>query len=394
MLEKLTITGFKSIKELNDFELKKINVLIGANGAGKSNFIDFFRMLRAMLEFEIPELKEPSLTAFIENKGGMENVLFNGPKITDNIYTELIFNDGLNGYRFGLSLTGAAGILIHNESMGYFKNGLMDWFPHTGNLTRPALIDDHAFRSKYIRNKIELWQIYHFHDTSQFAKVRLPNRAYDNKFLRLDASNLAAFLFTLKMGLYDYPGKAAVIGDGGKIPVITDNPQAREAYENIVETIKIIAPYFEDFILEPYKAGQEEKIKLQWKQKGSSLPMQSYHLSDGTLRFICLATAMLQPQPPELILIDEPELGLHPEALGILAELIKMRKEKTQFILSTQSPTFTDFFEPEDIVTVKRKEGATIFERLDNNSLKDWLEDYSLGDLWRKNVIAGGPVHE
>lgn len=386
MLEKLTITGFKSIKELNDFELKKINVLIGANGAGKSNFIDFFRMLRAMLEFEIPELKEPSLTAFIENKGGMENVLFNGPKITDNIYTELIFNDGLNGYRFGLSLTGAAGILIHNESMGYFKNGLMDWFPHTGNLTRPALIDDHAFRSKYIRNKIELWQIYHFHDTSQFAKVRLPSRAYDNKLLRLDASNLAAFLLALKDGTL--PSTSPNMSSSSL------NQLNHDAYEDIIKTIEIIAPYFEDFILEPYKAGPEEKIKLQWKQKGSSLPMQSYHLSDGTLRFICLATAMLQPQPPELILIDEPELGLHPEALGILAELIKMRKEKTQFILSTQSPTFTDFFEPEDIVTVKRKEGATIFERLDNNSLKDWLEDYSLGDLWRKNVIAGGPVHE
>lgn len=394
MLEKLTITGFKSIKELNGFELKPVNLLIGANGAGKSNFIDFFRMLRAMLEFDIPELQQPSLAAFIENKGGMENILFNGPKITEIIHTELLFNEGRNGYSFDLSLTAAAGFLIYNEKMGHLKNSLMDWYTHGGGRTRPALIDDSAFRSQYIRNAIKSWQIYHFHDTSQFAKVRMPSKAYDNKFFQFDASNLAAFLFTLKMGLYDYPGKAAVIGNGGNIPVITDNPQAREAYENIVETIKVIAPYFEDFILEPYKAGQEEKIKLQWKQKGSSLPMQSYHLSDGTLRFICLATAMLQPHPPELMLIDEPELGLHPEALGILAELIKMRKAKTQFILSTQSPTFADFFEPEDIVTVNRKDGATIFERLDNNSLKDWLEDYSLGELWRKNVIAGGPVHE
>lgn len=401
MLEKLTITGFKSIKELNSFELKPVNLLIGANGAGKSNFIDFFRMLRAMLEFDIAELEEPSLTAFINNEGEMENILFNGPKITKKIHTELLFNEGRNGYRFDLSLTAAAGFQINNEEMGYLKGSLMDWFPHGGGRTRPALIDDSAYRSQHIRNEIKSWQIYHFHDTSQLASVRLPSRAYDNKFFQFDASNLAAFLYALKNGLTsgsfspysDIEGEP--IGKEIQLPVLQPKNQSFcDAYKDIVETIKIIAPYFEDFILEPYVAGQEEKIKLQWKQKGSSLPMQSYHLSDGTLRFICLATAMLQPQPPELMLIDEPELGLHPEALGILAELIKMRKAKTQFILSTQSPTFADFFEPEDIVTVKRKAGATIFERLDNNSLKDWLEQYSVGQLWCKNVIQGGTANE
>lgn len=396
MLEKITITGFKSIKELNEFEMKPLNVLIGANGAGKSNFIDFFRMLRAMLEFDIPELSSPSLGAFIENKGGMENLLFNGPKQTEKIHTELIFNEGINGYRFDLNITAAARFLINNEEAGYRKdkNKEMDWYSHRGGRTRPALIDGNAYRSVYIRNEIKSWQIYHFHDTSQLAKVRLPSKAYDNKFFRFDASNLAAFLFTLKMGLYNNLSYAEMINDGGEIVFLADNLQAREAYKSIVETVKIIAPYFEDFMLDPYKDGQEEKIRLQWKQKGSSLPMQSYHLSDGTLRFICLVTSLLQPNPPSTILIDEPELGLHPYAIEILVELIKAVSKETQVIVSTQSPALVDSFEVEDIIVVDRKDGASTFKRLESDALSLWLEDYSLGELWRKNVIAGGPSHE
>ena len=379
MLEKLTIAGFKSIKELSEFELKSINVLIGANGAGKSNFIDFFKMLRSMLGFDIAELQEPSLAAFITNEGEMDNLVFNGSKITDHIHTSLIFNEGLNGYRFDITPTGAAGFLINNEAC-YYKNGDYQWWELGSGHTTPKLIDYYkieqkrkqAARYSYIFETIKSWQIYHFHDTSQFAKVRQPNKLYDNQSLQFDASNIAAFLYALKQQR-----------NGGS-----------EAYEDIVETIKIIAPFFEDFLLEPYVAGQEEKIKLQWKQKGSNLPMQAYHLSDGTLRFICLVTALLQPKTPELMLIDEPELGLHPEALELLAEIIKLRREKTQFILSTQSPSFADFFAPEDIVTIKRNEGATSFERLEPEKLSGWLDKYSIGQLWRKNVIKGGTVNE
>lgn len=415
MLEQISISGFKSIKSLSNFELKPINIMIGANGAGKSNFIDFFRMLRAMQEFSIAELKDnPSLSAFIEDKGGMANLLFNGPR-TQKISTELFFNNGQNGYRFDLDITSAAGFMINNEACFYkgAPNG-QSWKILGGGYARPRLLDERTHPKKntnknnknndkpnqkqnrydYIYETIKTWQIYHFHDTSRLSGVRMPCDISDNRSFRFDASNLAAFLYALKEGDYGAAETASELNDGTVRHQLEPNRTAQDSYEKIVESVKVIAPYFEDFILVPPKAGKDNLIKLQWKQKGSDINMQAYHLSDGTLRFICLATALLQPDPPGLLLIDEPELGLHPEALTVLAELINLSKEHTQILASTQSPAFADLFQPEDIITVKRQDGATVFERLDANALAAWINHFSIGQLWRKNVIKGGIVNE
>jgi predicted ATPase len=107
-----------------------------------------------------------------------------------------------------------------------------------------------------------------------------------------------------------------------------------------------------------------------------------------------LTTALLQPNPPSTIIIDEPELGLHPYAVEILAELIAATAKKTQLIISTQSPSLVDYFEPGNIVVVNRKDGASVFNRLNKDALSSWLNDYSLGELWRKNIVTGGPAHE
>lgn len=401
MLEKITVSGFKSIRSLKELELKPVNILIGANGAGKSNFIDFFRMLRAMLEFNIAELKDnPSLSAFIEDQGGMANLLFNGPK-TQKLSTELVFNEGQNGYRFDVDITSSAGFMINNEACFYKKAPYgQEWKILGGGYTRPRLLDEqHARRHSktrydYIYDTIKTWQIYHFHDTSRLAGVRMPCSISDNRYFHFDASNLAAFLYSLKEGDYAAQVIETVSDDNMVQRRLVSNPAAKDSYEQIVEAVKVIAPYFDDFILTPPKEGKDDRIKLQWKQKGAGINMQAYHLSDGTLRFICLATALLQPDPPELLLIDEPELGLHPEALTVLAELIDLSKAHTQIIASTQSPAFADLFQPEDIITVRRQEGATIFERLEANSLSVWLKNFSIGQLWRKNVIKGGIVNE
>ena len=399
MLEKISISGFKSIKSLNDFELKPINILIGANGAGKSNFIDFFRMLRAMLEFKIAELNNnPSLSAYIEDKGGMTNLLFNGPK-TKTIATELIFNKGKNGYRFKLDITSSAGFLINDEAC-YYEGAQpgKEWWILGGGYTRPQLLQEqhsktYETRYNYIYDTIKSWQIYHFHDTSRLSGVRMPCDITDNKYFHFDASNIAAFLYSLKEG--DYGAYVAPSLNKPSERKLIPSQKAKDSYEQIVEAIKIIAPYFEDFILIPPKEDEKNNlIKLQWKQKGSDIDMQSYHLSDGTLRFICLATALLQPNPPQLLLIDEPELGLHPEALSLLSELIHLCSEHTQIIASTQSPAFADLFTPEEIVTVRRKDGGTVFERLNADTLNAWLNNFSIGQLWRKNVIKGGIVNE
>jgi predicted ATPase len=167
-----------------------------------------------------------------------------------------------------------------------------------------------------------------------------------------------------------------------------------DSYRLIRDTIRLIAPFFDDFLLRPQKRGADEQVRLEWRQKGSDFPFQPNHLSDGTIRFICLATALLQPVPPATILIDEPELGLHPYAISMLADLIKSASERTQVIISTQSPTLLDYFVPGQVVVVNRRGARSTFERLDSDALAGWMEDYSVGELWQKNVVRGGPSRE
>ena len=175
----------------------------------------------------------------------------------------------------------------------------------------------------------------------------------DRDRFRHDASNVAPFLLHLK--------------------------ETKEGhYQLIRDTVRLIAPFVDDFLLRSEVRGDNEQVRLEWLQKGSDFPFQPSHLSDGTIRFICLATALLQPFPPATIVIDEPELGLHPYALAILADLIQSASQRTQVIISTQSPTLLDYFEPEQVIVVNRKAGRSTFERLAADQLKQWLSDYSV----------------
>lgn len=370
-LDKLTIKGFKSIRSLENFELTKMNVLIGGNGAGKSNFIDFFRLLRAMMELPLPDIPSSNLITFIRDRGGSGDFLFNGPDVTKQIEVEMYF--GANGYRFKLAPT-LEEVFIFNEEGIYFRDGKIPWWSFGGGHQTSQLLKEkdvqvkgaYPSRSKYLYNSIESWRIYHFHDTRHRASMRGYESIEDHDYLRFNAENLAPFLLHLR----------------------NDH---EEAYRHIIQTITLVAPFFDDFVLRPNK---QERVRLRWKQKGSDYPLKPHHLSDGTIRFICLTTALLQPKPPSTFIVDEPELGLHPYAIEILAELMQAASQKTQLIVSTQSPALVDYFEPEQIIVVNREQGASTFRRLNRGELSSWLKDYSMGDLWRKNVIAGGPVHE
>ncbi|WP_293680869.1 AAA family ATPase, partial [Thiolapillus sp.] len=215
------------------------------------------------------------------------------------------------------------------------------------------------------------WMVYHFHDTSPTAPMRRSEIVEDNQRLRNNGSNIAPFLLRLKQSesLYRY-------------------------YQEVVNATRLILPFFDNFRLDVFQQGEADKVKLSWQQKGSDYPLQPYHLSDGSIRFICLATALLQPDPPSAIVIDEPELGLHPEAIRILAELITDAAQRTQVILATQSPLLIDQFAIDDIVVVNRKDGQSTFERLSEQDFSQWLEDYSVGELWTRNVIQGGTSDE
>ena len=341
-INKLTIKGYKSIRCLENFELRNINILIGPNGAGKSNFLEFFRLLEEISK------GEESLWRYARYIGGIDKILFMGSKITPSAEV-VIWTSGAR-ISFEISPTQDSRL----ETPVTETSGL-----------EPAHKDtklDSLLRETYRNHRF-----YHFHDTSDFAALKRPSSKRDYEYLRPDASNLVAFLLQLKK-------------------------KHQQDYAYIRDVIQLAAPFFDDFWLR--EEDDKDDILLEWRQKGSDYPFHPSQISDGTLRFICLATVLLQPNPPSTILLDEPELGLHPYALALLAGLIQKASTQTQVIVSTQSAPLIDHFEPEDIVIVERQNGESIFKRLNKPDLKVWLNDYSLGELWQKNVFGGRPARE
>lgn len=367
-VSKLTIKGYKSIKELVDFELGSLNVLIGANGAGKSNFVSFFSLLRAMMN--------SSLKLEITKRGGANAHLYLGADVTSRLSAGVEF--GANAYKFALECTANDEFVFAEEDVFYETpiDGGRSWSLGTGQQESQLKEARNRLGRRggsgvefYVFESVSSWMVYHFHDTSDTAPARTFCPVNRNEQLERDAGNIAAFLLKIR----------------------EDSPAT---YRLIRDTVRMVAPFFDDFNLRETNRTANTETLLEWKQKGSQQPFHPSQLSDGTLRFICLTTALLQPNLPATIVIDEPELGLHPYALGILAGLIKKASAKTQVIVSTQSVSLLDHFQPEDVIVVDRKDGASTFERLNPDELSEWLEDYTLGDLWQRNYLSGGPVHE
>lgn len=369
-IKSLTIQGFKSIRELNDFQLRDLNVLIGANGAGKSNFVGFFKLLREMIE------KHLQLTLGAA-EGGADGCLYLGPKITKEFSAKVYF--GLNGYEFTLVPTSDNRLIFSAESI-FFKGHLKTVHTSLGSGHSEAKLKDEKEKpgkwkenynvSLYVYSAISSWVVYHFHDTSLSASVRRPHAINDDQLLRRNAENLAPFLYRIQRTRPDI-------------------------YSRIRDLVRLATPFFDDFNLRPMPTGTD-MIQLEWRQIDSDYPFLANQLSDGTLRFICLATALLQPSPPPTILFDEPELGLHPYALTLLGNLFKQvaQDNNRQIIISTQSAQLLSEFVAEDVIVVERINGESTFRRLDSSQLSEWLEEYTLGELWQKNVLGGRPQEE
>ncbi len=364
-LNHIKIKGYKSIKTL-DLELNPLNILIGSNGAGKSNFISFFKFVKKILDKDLP--------IYTAEQGGANKILHFGKKMTNEIYFALLFipnaykaillptvNDKFIfkeevTYFFGDTIGYQGGAKVYNLNNRGGENSNLPNRPHTESISGHIV--------KYIQD----WKVYHFHDTSSSAKVKQTCNINDYTILASDGANISAFLRYIR----EY---------------------YKKSYNQIVKTIQRVAPFFQDFILEP-EIANKETIKLKWKHKGSDEYFDANDLSDGTLRFICLTTLLLQPNLPTIILLDEPELGLHPFALKLLAGMFKKISKKTQIIVSTQSVTLADNFDIEDIIIVNRKENHSEFKRLDREKYKEWIEEYTLGEIWQKNLIGGVPIYD
>ena len=362
-LEWISINGFKSIKAIEKLPLSRINVIIGANGSGKSNFISAFSFLHA--------IREGGLQTYVKSAGGADRILHFGAKETEELSISIAFTGETNQYKIALIPT-ADDALVPSDEWAYYWNKaqhpqpLIISFPTNGDEAGVSQPTEKSVFT-YVKKHLDRWRLYHFHDVSRASPMKKSAPINDNRFLRQDGANLAAFLYFLKE----------------KRPV---------EYGLIRATVQRVAPFFDDFILEPLNL-ENGFVRIEWRHKGSDAYFDVSSFSDGTLRFIALATLFLQPEEtrPSVIIVDEPELGLHPFAITMLASMAKSASEKSQVILSTQSPLLLDKFEPEDVLIADREDGATIIRRLEPSELTEWLEEYSLGELWEKNELGGRP---
>ncbi len=365
-LTSLRLAGWKSIRDAK-IELRPLNVHIGANGAGKSNLVSFFKLMNEMMGGRVQ--------IHVGTTGGAEALLHYGSKQTTTIKAQFRFTTERGPPDYSFSLVPAAGnsLIFAEEQRRDPQEQTASASAHRESELEDVLVDPRNPSSSFIRRGESIrtyftrGKVYHFHDTSLLGPMRRDCLIDANRFLYPDAANLPAMLYLYRER---YP----------------------TAYRRIVAAVKAVAPFFEDFVLEPLRLNPRN-IALHWRAKESDYEFGPHQLSDGTLRATALFTLLLQPEDdlPELIVLDEPELGLHPAALAVLADLLKSTARHSQLLIATQSAALIDHFEVDDIVTVNLRDGGSTFERLNPQGLKDWLEEYMLSELWERNVIGGGP---
>lgn len=352
----VTVRGFKSINALERFELGSLNVLIGPNGSGKSNLLDVFRMLGA--------IAGGRLQLFVAGEDKPDALLYRGRNHTDELAVECAFGN----QAYGATLTAVGNHMVFMSELTIFGgriNGLGSGH-YESNLAAPEKTDADAV-ARFLIEAMTEWRVYQFHNTSINAAIRQSQPLRHDLSLHHDGGNLAPFLRFLR-------------------------ERHPESYRAIIETVRMAAPFFGDFV---YREKPGERVELEWfvRDLGQDHSLGPRQLSDGTLRFIALVTLLSQPTElqPNPILIDEPELGLHPFALTLLAELLEATSSSRQIVVSTQSADLVNEFEAENIITAGLRNGESMFERPDEHRLREWLEEYALGDLWRMNVVGSSP---
>ena len=364
-LKRIRVEGFKSIKEL-DLPMKDINILIGANGAGKINLISLFTFLGF--------LSQGKLQQYIKTEGGAESFFHFGTRNTERIKLDLEI--GNNGYSVEfLSNLDDDSLVFDIENCRMVNSpGRSPWglYSRKGE-SGLAMEDLRGQPVKYYTKKyLEQCRVYHFHDTSSQAGFKKRSNLDNEYYLEENAANIASFLYDLK---------------------IDRDENSQQSYEQIICAIQSVAPFFHDFYLEPAGRQGDQNVLLRWMHTNHHSPFSAKVLSDGTARFVCLAALLLQPESrrPSTIILDEPELGLHTAALCVLADIIRSISKETQVICSTQSAVFANFFSPEDFIVTELKDGVSVFGRLEREQVERWLDEYGMGDIWSKNLIGGRP---
>lgn len=361
-IKSITIEGFRSLKNIQNLELPPLTVLIGANGAGKSTLIRFFEMLSWML-------KSKNLQEFVLRHGGGDDQFFMGARKTPRIHAELCLEtaSGYNDYRFELAHISAGDtVMVMNEAYRYSAHDLptkATWTEMEAVGKESSLLEQQHKTAQTIVHLLRQCSTYQFHDTSVHAAIHNRWDVTESFRLRSDGGNLAAVLLEVR----------------------NTDPKR---YALIVKQIQRVLPTFKDFVLEA-EAG---KVLLRWVGQQSDKVFGSHLTSDGSLRLFCLLTLLNLPpnRLPDVMFFDEPELGLHPHAITLVAEMFKRLSKKRQIFIATQSPYLVDCFELENIIVASANHGETMLRHLPREQYQAWLDDeYQLSDIWLKQAVGG-----
>ena len=369
-LRSLSLSGYRSYNndlDQNKIELKDVNIIIGANGAGKSNLISFLEMVSYMMT--------RGLRNYVAKQGGAKSLLHYGLTHESQIRGELRIHDAESKkedvYLFCLEQTATDQLFLDQERMSYQASGHFKPYERDfgSGHQEAALADSWEPTERTLRNYLERLKVFHFNDTTINARIRTSSSTSDDSYLRSDGGNIAAFLYRMR-----------------------ETPEELPYYKRIIQHIRSVLPQFYDFVLEPDRNGN---IALNWQLEGVEEIFGAHQFSDGALRFVALTTLLLQPPRtvPMTIILDEPEIGLHPYAISQLAREIRIASKTSQIIVSTQSPLLLDEFSCNDVITAEYDimRQCTLLKRHNEKELRDWLNNYTLGELWQKNVLGGLP---
>ena len=367
-VEHLHIGGFRSLADIEIRDLPGVSVLIGANGAGKSNLVRFFEMMSWML-------KSRRLEEFITRQGGADDQLFRGSGVTPRMDAALTMRTGAgrNEYRFALAHAHPDRFMFVDEAFRFNRATIDDkqeWV-HLGSGHTEAKILETAQSdgpvgqtARVIVSLLRSCAVYQFHDTSNESRIKKRWDAADHAQLRSHGGNLAAVLLRLER-------------------------EDLRRYERICHHIGRVLPVFDRFEIDETNGT----VLLRWKAKGTDRTYGAHLTSDGSLRLFALVTLLNLPAGmlPDVLLLDEPELGLHPAAIGLIAGMIKQRSVDRQLIVATQSPRFVDSFDLEEIIVLDLRDGQTVCRKLDPDEYRVWLDEFAPGELWEKNLLGGRP---
>lgn len=353
LIKKLKLQNFLSYQK-EEIELQSLNVLIGTNGSGKSNLIEAFRLLKA-----IPT----DLMLPIRQGGGVNEFLWKGKNsVVPTATLGVVLNNTEQDFYYELNFSSANQKLeILKEVIGNTEVNKEERLSLEQSVVAKGLLNSNLINQElfYLKNQFSDIGFYRDWHLGQGSTLRKPQHT----------------------DLPEHPLEE----DGSNLGVVLNNLQYQLHSQNILQQFKKFYPTAQELSIKIYGGT----VQIFIRENDFSQPIPAPRLSDGTLHYLFLMALLLDPNPAPLLCIEEPELGLHPDVLPTIAEILIEASQRTQLIVTTHSDILISALPPESVLVCERDNNGSNLSRLNPEQLKEWLENYTIGDLWLMGEIGG-----